>query len=126
MNYTSSNIASSQSRSLYPDIILVRWHVPSGERLTGILAQRRYLLRYTVIRNGVDGYDWFWFDWQLGADCCLRHRHIGCVTDQLRTLNSGQTLANSSGTGTINGNLNVGSGSLALTYASGTPALQQP
>jgi len=40
------------------------------------------------------------------------------------TLIAGQTLSNSTSTATVAGNLNAGAGTVALTYAAGTPALQ--
>ena len=39
------------------------------------------------------------------------------------SLSAGQTLAGTGATGTVNGNLNLGSGALALNYSSGTPTL---
>ena len=39
------------------------------------------------------------------------------------SLGAGQTLAGTGATGTVNGNLNLGSGALALNYSSGTPTL---
>ena len=39
------------------------------------------------------------------------------------SLGAGQTLAGTGATGTVNGNLNLGSGALALNYVSGTPTL---